>query len=363
MFLCGDVMTGRGVDQILSHPGAPELHEPHVSDARDYVRMAERVSGPIPQPAGPGWPWGEALTVLEDFAPAVRVINLETAITATSGFAPGKAIHYRMNPANIACPATISPDACALANNHVLDFGQPGLADTLAALTRAGLRPAGAGRDPASAQAPAVISGPGGRVLLYSCGTPSSGIPPGWAVTATQPGVNLVPDEPESADRLIGRIQRAKRPGDLVVVSIHWGSNWGYDVPAEHVQLAHRLIDGGADLIHGHSSHHPRPIELYRGKLILYGCGDCIDDYEGIPSHQQYRPGLRLLYFADLDTGSGTLAELRMVPMTARKMRLEHASASNTGWLTAVLRQTSSRFGTPVESAADGTLTVRGQGQ
>ena len=48
------------------------------------------------------------------------------------------------------------------------------------------------------------------------------------------------------------------------------------------IRFAHRLIDAGVDVVHGHSSHHPRPIEVYRGKLILYGCGDTIDDYEGI---------------------------------------------------------------------------------
>jgi poly-gamma-glutamate capsule biosynthesis protein CapA/YwtB (metallophosphatase superfamily) len=293
------------------------------------------------------------------------VINLETSITRSAGFAAGKAVHYRMSPGNVPCVAAARLDACALANNHVLDFGRRGLQDTLDALSGAGLRAVGAGRDAGDARRPVAVSVPGGRrVVIFSCGTGSSGIPAGWAAAPGRPGIDLLPDlSGATADDLTGRAQAAKRPGDVVVVSIHWGSNWGYDVDPDQVRFAHRLVDGGVDLVHGHSSHHPRPVEVFGGKLILYGCGDCIDDYEGIPSHQQYRPGLRLLYFADLDTGSGTLAELQMVPMTARKMRLEHASASNTGWLTAVLRQTSSRFGTPVESAADGTLTARGQGR
>src|SRR5262245_60894737 len=97
-FLCGDVMTGRGVDQILPHPGDPRLREPYVSDAREYVRLAERVAGPIPRPAEPTWPWGDALAVLDGLAPDVRVINLETSVTRSSEFAPGKSICYRMNP-------------------------------------------------------------------------------------------------------------------------------------------------------------------------------------------------------------------------------------------------------------------------
>jgi Bacterial capsule synthesis protein PGA_cap len=69
---------------------------------------------------------GDALPVLEDAAPDVRVINLETSITRSRDFAPGKAIHYRMSPGNVPCLAAVRPGACALANNHVLDFGRRG---------------------------------------------------------------------------------------------------------------------------------------------------------------------------------------------------------------------------------------------
>jgi poly-gamma-glutamate capsule biosynthesis protein CapA/YwtB (metallophosphatase superfamily) len=128
LFLCGDVMTGRGIDQVLPHPGDPELREAYVRDARAYVDLAERAHGPIPRPVSFGWPWGEALGMLADIGPDVRVINLETSITASGEFAPGKAVHYRMSPGNTGCVAAARPDACALANNHVLDFGHRGLA-------------------------------------------------------------------------------------------------------------------------------------------------------------------------------------------------------------------------------------------
>ncbi|MBO0787850.1 MAG: CapA family protein, partial [Actinobacteria bacterium] len=152
LFLCGDVMTGRGVDQILPHPGDPALRERYVRDARDYVRLAEQASGPVPVPAGPGYVWGDALDVLAQAAPDARVINLETSITARGRFAPGKGVHYRMHPANADCLAPVRPGACAVANNHVLDFGRAGLADTLAALSGAGLAAAGAGPGLAAAQ-------------------------------------------------------------------------------------------------------------------------------------------------------------------------------------------------------------------
>src|ERR1700749_5063401 len=115
VFLCGDVMLGRGIDQILPHPGVPALHEGYVRDARTYVELAEAVHGPVPRPADFSWPWGEVLAVLDEEAPDARVVNLETAITRSDEFAPGKAVHYRMNPANLPCVAAARPDACVLA--------------------------------------------------------------------------------------------------------------------------------------------------------------------------------------------------------------------------------------------------------
>jgi len=362
LFACGDVMPGRGIDQILPHPGHPELREEYVRDANGYVRLAERANGPIPRPVSFSWPWGDALPLLEEAAPAVRVINLETSITRSAGFAPGKAVHYRMSPDNLPCVSVARPDVCALANNHVLDFGQPGLAETLGCLAGAGLAAAGAGLDQARARHPVAVPLPHGRgrALVFSCGTGCSGIPPDWAATAARPGVDLLPSlSPASADALIARTQAARQRGDIVVVSIHWGSNWGYEVPGGQVRFARRLIDGGVDLIHGHSSHHPRPIEVYRGKLILYGCGDCIDDYEGITGYETYRDDLRLLYFAAVQAGTGELAALVMVPMQARNMRLRHASTADTRWLAATLGTISRGFGSRIEHQPGGRLILR----
>jgi poly-gamma-glutamate capsule biosynthesis protein CapA/YwtB (metallophosphatase superfamily) len=359
--LCGDVMTGRGVDQILPCPGDPQLREAYAPDARAYVALAEAASGPVPHPVEFTWPWGEALPLLAGLAPDVRLINLETSITRSGDFAPGKAVHYRMNPANVACLTVAQPDVCVLANNHVLDFGRTGLAETLDTLAGAGLQAAGAGRDTAAAQRPAVACLPdGGRVLVLACGDRSSGIPPGWAAGPSLPGVDLLPGlSAPAAGQVASRVRARRRPGDIAVVSIHWGSNWGYEVGQDQVEFAHRLIDGGVDLVHGHSSHHPRPVEVYRGKLILYGCGDFIDDYEGIAGYEEYRDDLRLLYLASLRRGTGELAGLRMVPMHASRMRLEPASAVDARWLAAVLDRVSRPFGSRVELAPGGALVLR----
>jgi poly-gamma-glutamate capsule biosynthesis protein CapA/YwtB (metallophosphatase superfamily) len=88
---------------------------------------------------------------------------------------------------------------------------------------------------------------------------------------------------------------------------VHWGSNWGYNVLPDQIRFAHDLIDGGVDVVHGHSSHHSCPIEMYRDKLILYGCDDLINDYEGITGYDQYWGDLSLLYFASVEPDTGGL--------------------------------------------------------
>ncbi|MFB9466765.1 CapA family protein [Streptomyces cinereospinus] len=359
LFLCGDVMLGRGVDQILAHPGDPELREGYITDARDYVALAEAVSGPIPAPVDPSWPWGEALRVLDEAAPDARIVNLETAVTRCGSFAPGKQVHYRMHPANLPALTVARPDVCVLANNHVLDFGRPGLLETLDALGGAGLRTAGAGRTGAEACAPAVTPlANGGRLLVFALGTRSSGVPPDWAATEDgRPGVAHAGGlTAGTAEAVVRRVRGVKRAGDLAVVSVHWGSNWGYLVPRDQVRFAHALVDGGVDLVHGHSSHHPRPLEVHRDRLILHGCGDFVDDYEGIPGYEEYRDDLRLAYLATLDADTGRLAALRMVPLRARRMRLEHAPARDRMWLCALLGRISP--GVRARPEPDGTLTA-----
>ncbi|MEU6775000.1 CapA family protein [Streptomyces sp. NPDC046759] len=358
LFLCGDVMLGRGVDQILAHPGSPVLREDYVQDARSYVELAEAVSGPIPAPVAPSWPWGAALGLLEELAPEARIVNLETAVTRSDEFVPGKAVHYRMHPANLPALTVARPDVCVLANNHVLDFGRPGLEETLDSLAGAGLRAVGAGRDAGEAYAPATVpAAPGHRVLVLALGSPSSGIPPDWAATEEEPGVAWVPElSAAAAEAAVRRVRRAKRPGDIAVVSVHWGSNWGYPVPREQVRFGRALVDGGVDIVHGHSSHHVRPLEVYRGRLILYGCGDFIDDYEGIGGFEQYRDDLRLGYLASVDADTGCLTGLRMIPLQARRMRLEPAGDQDTAWLCATLDRIS--HGVRIRRGTDGTLAL-----
>jgi poly-gamma-glutamate capsule biosynthesis protein CapA/YwtB (metallophosphatase superfamily) len=99
LFLCGDVMSGRGVDQILPHPCEPCLHERYVGSALDYVRLAEQANGAISRPVEFSYIWGAAGEELDRVHPDARIINLETSITRSDEYVH-KGINYRMSPEN-----------------------------------------------------------------------------------------------------------------------------------------------------------------------------------------------------------------------------------------------------------------------
>ncbi|HVJ15845.1 MAG TPA: CapA family protein [Polyangiaceae bacterium] len=359
LFLCGDVMTGRGIDQVLPHPSDPRLYESYVDDARDYVELAEGKNGPIEAPVALDYVWGQALEELRRRPTHARIVNLETSVTTNEEAYP-KGINYRMNPRNMGCLTAFGVDCCVLANNHVLDWSEAGLVQTLRALEQAGLKTAGAGATLRQAEAPAVLPiDAERRVLVYAFGTPSSGVPPSWAATSERPGVAFLGNLSAHTVTEIGRrIARERKVGDLVVVSIHWGGNWGYEIPEEQRHFARALIDdAGVDIVHGHSSHHAKGIEVHHGKPILYGCGDFLNDYEGITGHESYRDDLPLMVFVTMSPRA--LTQVELVPLQIKKFRLERASARDQLWLAAVLSREGAELGTRVEPGNEGALELR----
>ncbi|MDJ0745262.1 MAG: CapA family protein [Xenococcaceae cyanobacterium MO_167.B27] len=361
IFLGGDVMTGRGIDQILPHPSDPFIPEVYLKDAREYVRLAEGANGSIPTTASFSYIWGDALEEWERVAPDVKLINLETSITQSNDYWRGKGINYRMNPENIDCLTAAKIDCCSLANNHVLDWGYSGLVETITTLKTAQIKIAGAGQNLQSAETPAIMEVKGkGRAIAFSFGLTTSGIPVSWAAGKDKPGVNLLLDLSERTVEYIQKqVARVKQLGDVVVASIHWGGNWGYEIPSQQIAFAHQLIDhAGVDLIHGHSSHHVKGIEIYRERLIIYGCGDLIDDYEGISGYQAFRDDLGLMYFATLDSSTGELFNLQMIPTQIKRFRVQGASTSDILWLREILNREGERFGTQVQWDGNKTLIL-----
>ncbi len=326
-------MTGRGIDQVLPHPSDPVIYEVRDGSALTYVGIAEERHGDIARPVSFEYIWGDFLQQLNVRSPHARLINLETAITASSTPVL-KGINYRMHPANVPCLAAAGIGCCALANNHVMDWGVAGLLETLDTLKGAGIASAGAGRTATEAARPAILEiGRAQRLLVFSLASPTSGTPLSWQATEMRPGLWVVGNlSMASATRVVDEIRghrSSRRPGcgvdplgrELGVCDIRR--------TACVCAFSDRLRERG--VVHGHSSHHARGIEVHRDRLILYGCGDFVNDYEGIGGHEEFRPDLVLGYFVGIDARGGRLLWLEMVPFQSRRFRLQRASRADAG--------------------------------
>ena len=358
LFLAGDVMTARGIDQALPTSVEPVLYESYVKDARDYLTLAERVSGDIPENVSYKYIWGDALEVWNKISPDLKLINLETSITTYEIPWPGKGIHYRMHPENVQVLTAAGIDHCSLANNHTLDWHRPGLLETMKTLGSADIKFSGAGINESEAEEASVFRTQKGKVAVFSYGSRSSGIPKAWAATEELSGVNLLPGlGDETVEEIKKKTKPRKEAGEIVVFSVHWGGNWGYNIAEEQKDFAHKLIDeAGVDIVFGHSSHHPMGIEVYNEKLIIYGAGDFINDYEGISGHEQYRGELTFMYFPKIDPQTGNLVSLKLVPMEIEKFRLNYAKTKDAQWLANRLSREGEQLGTSVNKDKENNL-------
>jgi poly-gamma-glutamate capsule biosynthesis protein CapA/YwtB (metallophosphatase superfamily) len=264
--------------------------------------------------------WGDVLPLLQQAG--LRIANLECALTRhTQPWArSGKMFHFRADPGAVRFLQAARIDACALANNHVLDFEARGLVDTLDALDAAGIRHAGAGADAAAAAAPALIDVHGespARVALVAF----TDNQPDFAAGEQRPGTNHLEVSLDDATlaRVADAIEAARAGGaDLVVFSNHWGSNFVERPGPEFRAFAHRVIELGADVYYGHSAHLCQGIEIHRGRPILYDTGDFIDDYAVDPVLRNDRSCLFRLAF-----DAGRLLRIELFPV---KLALAHVA-------------------------------------
>ncbi len=239
--------------------------------------MLGRLVNEVLENAPPERPWGDTLSILR--SADWRLCNLECVISdrGKPWSAYPKAFHFRSDAKNIAVLTTARLNAVSLANNHVLDYGYDALIEMLGMLDRAGIVHTGAGTNyrEASRLATSEVSGRKLGLLAFTDNEP------GWEAAADRPGVFYVPTNltDPRAKKLLELIRESRDVVDVLIVSAHWGSNWGYRPPHEHVLFAHALMEAGADIIFGHSSHVFRGIEFYKGRPILYGAGDFVDDY------------------------------------------------------------------------------------
>jgi poly-gamma-glutamate synthesis protein (capsule biosynthesis protein) len=269
--------------------------------------------------ADPAYVWGNTLPVLRQAE--LRFANLECVLADAGSPVPGKVFHFRSDVKNAACLSAAGIDAVSLANNHVLDFGVDALREMLPALAQHGIEGTGAGMDLAAARRPAFLH-TGSSTVAFIAFTDNQ---PDWAAGTRAPGINYVPVN--SADsrttELLDLVRRTKADVQLLVVSAHWGSNWGISVPSGHRHLAHALIDAGADVVFGHSAHIFRGIEIYDGRPIIYSAGDFVDDYAVDPDERNDQSFIFLL-----QAGAGGPESLRLYPTRIGRMQTRLADRS-----------------------------------
>ena len=360
-FLCGDIMTGRGIDQALPFPSDPIIYEPYMTDARDYIYLAQNKNGLFKTPVPFHYIWGDALKLLELYNPDFRIINLETSVTDSREYWAGKGINYKMNPENITALTCAGINYCALANNHTIDWGYKGLRDTIRTLENADIQHSGAGVNIEEATKPATLIKDNARVLVFSLGTESSGIPSSWEADINRPGVKMLHElNLEDAHSFGKWINMYRKPDDIVILSIHWGANWVFKIPSSHIQFAHTLVDNGyVDIIHGHSSHHMLSMEIYKEKPVLYGCGDFINDYEGIDTQQIFRDDISMMFFITMNTKNKKLKNVNLVPLIKYQFSLRKPSEEDIKRMESDLNQMGVQFNNRVKKDPNGTFLLQ----
>jgi len=255
--------------------------------------------------------WGDCLPLLQSMD--LNLINLEAALTYSDEIVP-KVFNFKADPPKVRCLTEGEISIVNLANNHILDFGEEGLLETLDTLDQAGIKRVGAGRDLAEAKAPVVLEKKGVKVGFLGC----TDNEPGWLATQDRPGTFYLKVGDFSA---IQEAVAALRPQvDLLILSIHWGPNMRERPPQSFIQFAHKLIESGVDVLHGHSAHIFQGIEVYRERLILYDTGDFVDDYAVDPYLRNDRS-----FFFILEVSKKKLISLRLIPTRINQFQVNRA--------------------------------------
>jgi poly-gamma-glutamate synthesis protein (capsule biosynthesis protein) len=256
LLLVGDVMIGRLVNEVLDY----EL---------------------------PEYPWGDTLRLFRQAD--WRACNLECVISdyGSPWRQTPKAFHFRSDAKNLAVLKAARINAVSLANNHTLDYGRGGMLHMLRLLDDAGITHAGAGDNLVAAAEPAIMEVNGLRIGWISF----TDNQPEWEALPDRAGVFYVPVNVRDQDavKLFELVRYTRQQVNLLIVSAHWGGNWGYSPPREHIEFAHALVRAGADIVFGHSAHVVRGIEIYQGRPIIHSAGDFIDDYAVDPDQRNDR--------------------------------------------------------------------------
>jgi len=213
--------------------------------------------------------------------------NLESPLSRQGTPLPGKGIWFRGDPNGAGALKMAGYDLMSVANNHTLDYDSPAFLETLAVLRKAGIEPVGGGKNNTEALRP-VVKEVDGYKIAFLAATEMADIFWSWEyprmleAAEKQPGVAALKKE-----QLENTIRSLEGQVDLIVVSLHWGTEYSdYPTPAQR-EIAHSLVDAGADLILGHHPHCLQGMEFYKGSLIAYSLGNFVYDRQRRPKCQE----------------------------------------------------------------------------
>lgn len=286
----------------------------------------------------PEYPWCDTLPIFK--SANIRICNLECVVA--DGGSPWtktpKVFHFRSDAKNVDVLKAAGIDLVSLANNHTLDFGHEAMFEMLEHLDREKIGHTGAGRNFQGAVKPAIL-----RARLVIGLLAFTDNEPAWEAMPDRAGVFYVPVDINDAraKKLFEIVSQTKKKSDLLVVSAHWGPNWGYRPQPPHIPFAHALIEAGADIIFGHSCHVFQGIEIYQGKPILYSCGDFIDDYAVDPVE---RNDQSFIFSVEIDNNK--VQSLKLYPTVIRDFQARLADQQETAAIVAKMQKLCGEMGT-----------------
>lgn len=291
------------------------------------------------------YPWGDLIPLLK--TADLRIINLENTFTRSEQKVP-KVFNFKSDPRNVQALKEAHIDVVSLANNHSKDFGDEGLLDTLKTLHKADIKTVGAGKNLKDARAPVIIKKNGIKIGILGATDNEST----WLATRAQPGINYF--TVHDLDQLLADIKKLKKRADIVIVSLHWGPNMRERPTQPYIDAAHKIIDAGADIIHGHSSHNFQGIETYKNKLIFYDVGDFVDDYRVDP---KLRNDWSFLYM--ITVSKDGIKQAQLIPTKIERMQVNKANGSEKDKIIHRMQTVSKEFGTLI--CDNGTIQLKGK--
>jgi len=286
------------------------------------------------------YPWGDTLPVLKN-STDLRFCNLECVISdkGKPWSATPKEFHFRSDAKNIQVLLAGGIDVISVANNHSLDYGYEAAVDMLKIFDGASIKHSGLGKSLDEAERLVKLNTPETRVGFVAF----TDNEPEWEATKDRFGVLFVPTElgTNRSDNFLDLIRRYRSSVDYLIVSAHWGSNWGYEPPPEHILFAHALVEAGADTVFGHSPHVFRGIEIYRNRPIFYSAGNFIDDYAIDPVERNDESSLFVLEVKD-----SAVREIEIYPAKIKDFQVNLARGPELQLIGNKMQRLCRKFGT-----------------